>query len=350
MTSKKFLLAVLITITIPVFAQQPDMTLIPYRQGNLWGYATTDKKIVIAALYNEVNFFYLGLASVKKGDKYGYIDKAGTLVIPCQYFSAKHFQFGYFDNPAKHKTDTVFFAGASLKSDGYEICINPKGVRMPKCPAINENSVDNNRTELVTTEKIYNNVKANGDLYDKIIDDYKLGTDGDDNYYIAVKNNQLGVFNNKFEITVPFAHSMIKKWVVGGDVYLAVERDGKQGVLTAKGTTFIPVEQGLVQYIKTPAGKEYFLTIAGNTATLKDIKLSTVFTGSYSNIIYDNEDGLLLYSPEQIRGYYFINSNILVAPRFIDIVKLKGTNFIKVTTDAGKTGYINSKGEEFFSE
>ena len=350
MTRKKFLLAVLITITIPAFAQHADMTLIPYRQGNLWGYAGTDKKIVIAASYNEADFFYQGLASVKKGNRYGYINKAGKLVIPYKYFSAKHFQFGYFDNPAKHKTDTVLFAGASLKSDGYEICINPKGVRMPKCPALNENSVDNNRTELVTTEKIYTNIKANGDLYDKIIDDYKLGNEGDDNYYIAVKNNQIGVFNNKFEIVVPFAHSMVKKWVVGGDVYLAVERNGKQGVLNAKGATFIPVEQGLVQYIKTPDGREYFLTIAGNIGTLKDIKLSTVFTGSYSNIIYDNEAGLMLYSPEQKRGYYFINNNILVAPRFIDIVKLKGTNFIKVTTEAGKTGYINSNGDEFFSE
>ena len=34
----------------------------------------------------------------------------------------------------------VLFAGASLRADGYEICINTKGETMPKCPAINESS------------------------------------------------------------------------------------------------------------------------------------------------------------------------------------------------------------------
>ena len=115
---------------------------------------------------------------------------------------------GYFDDLANNKTDTILFAGASLRKDGYEICINTRGERMPKCPAINENSVANNNSIADTSEKVYGMVVANGNLYDKIIDDYKI-TGSDDNYYIAVKNNLLGVFNNKFAVVIPFVHSFI---------------------------------------------------------------------------------------------------------------------------------------------
>jgi hypothetical protein len=351
MSSKNFLLAALITIAFPAFAQQPDMSLIPYRQGDQWGYASPDKKIVIAPTHDEANLFYEGYASVKKGDRYGYINKAGKLVIPYQYFSAKHFRFGYFDNPSKHKSDTVLFAGASLKTDGYEICINTKGIRMPKCPAINENAVADNDNTGMVTQKVYSNVKANGDLYDKILDDYKLGTDGDDNYYIAVKNNLLGVFNNKFAIVVPFSNSLVKKLVIGSTVYLLVERNGMQGVLNADGSTYIPVENGVVQYIKAANGKEYFVVIKDNTGTLKDIKLNTVFTGNYTNMVYDKEgDGLVLSSADAHRGFYFLNTNVLVAPKYVDAVVVKGTNYLLVTSDTGKKGYINNKGDEFFVE
>jgi hypothetical protein len=31
--------AFFIVLSLPAFAQQPDLSLIPYRQGDLWGYA-----------------------------------------------------------------------------------------------------------------------------------------------------------------------------------------------------------------------------------------------------------------------------------------------------------------------
>lgn len=349
MNSKKLLPVYFMVLTLPVFAQQADMSLIPYRQGNLWGYASPDKRIIIQPAYNEANFFYEGYASVKKGDKYGYVNKAGKVVIPFNFYIAKHFRYGYFDNPAKHKTDTVLFAGASQRPDGYEICINTSGVRMPKCPAINESSVEDKSTETVS-QKLYSNVKANGDIYDKIIDDYKLGTDGDDNYYIAVKNNLLGVFNNKFEIVVPFVHNLVKKLVIGSTVYLLVEKNGVQGVLNANGSVYIPVENANLYFVKTTAGKEYFVVQHGTEGSLKDTKLNNVFTGNYTNIVYDKDAGFTLTGPDQLRGYYFLNTNVTVAPRFADVKFIPGADIIWVTTATGKGGYINSKGDEFFSE
>ena len=78
MNIKKILLGCFVMTASGTFAQQTDMSLIPYRQGDKWGYATFDRKVVIAPKYNEANWFSEGYASVKIGSKYGYINKAGN--------------------------------------------------------------------------------------------------------------------------------------------------------------------------------------------------------------------------------------------------------------------------------
>ena len=57
MNSKNLILVLFLAFAIPVFAQEPDMSLIPYRKGNLWGYAAPDKSIVITPEYEEANIF-----------------------------------------------------------------------------------------------------------------------------------------------------------------------------------------------------------------------------------------------------------------------------------------------------
>jgi len=64
--------------------------------------------------------FFGGYAAVKKGGKYGYINRQGKVVIPFKFFTAKPFRYGYVDNKAKGKADTVLFAGASPKMMGLK--------------------------------------------------------------------------------------------------------------------------------------------------------------------------------------------------------------------------------------
>lgn len=85
------------SISLTGFAQ----TLIPYRSGELWGYCTPDKKIVIPPQYERAGWFNDGLALVAKGcnadcydrydGKWGYIDVKGKEVIPLQYDEALRF-------------------------------------------------------------------------------------------------------------------------------------------------------------------------------------------------------------------------------------------------------------------
>ncbi|RYD63833.1 MAG: WG repeat-containing protein, partial [Verrucomicrobiaceae bacterium] len=149
------------------------LSLIPYRVGDKWGYASPDRNVVIAPKYNDAGWFSEGLAAVKVGSKYGYINTSGKLVIPAKFTVAKSFRKGYVPNEKTSGGDSVIFAGASLQASGYEICINNKGNRMGKCPAINENSVAENNVPLTVNEKTYS-LPNSGGLFDKILDDYKV--------------------------------------------------------------------------------------------------------------------------------------------------------------------------------
>lgn len=62
-----------------------ELILIPYRNGNKYGFCYSNKRVIIPVAYDEVGFFSEGLAPVRLNGKWGYIDSKGTLVIPTIY-------------------------------------------------------------------------------------------------------------------------------------------------------------------------------------------------------------------------------------------------------------------------
>lgn len=358
MTSKNFLLALLLLCSLPVFAQEPDMSLIPYRKGNLWGYATSEKSMAITPVYEEANLFYEGFAVVKKGGKYGYINKEGKVVIPFKYFSAKPFRVGFYGSDtkpnAKEKAPavqkTVLFAGASLLANGYEICIDTKGVQLAKCPAISENSLtDINKPDSVVIVSNYSTIQKS-DLFDKIVGDYKIIAGADETYYIATRNNTYGVFNNKFDVIVPFEYSMIEKTNIGAMVYLKVEKAGQKGVLFGTGSPYLAVENTRLQQVKAANGRSYFIYTKDGQTGLKDTRYQNVVETIYSDIAYDAAgSGFILTAPGPYKGFAFLDEGVLL-PRFADVKPLKGGKFVMVKNAEGKWGYVNNKLVEFFED
>ncbi|WP_052594263.1 WG repeat-containing protein [Aureispira sp. CCB-QB1] len=56
--------------------------IIPFRQGEKWGYCTRDKDFIITPQYDQAAPFVGTIARVMLGDKYGLIDKTGSIVVP----------------------------------------------------------------------------------------------------------------------------------------------------------------------------------------------------------------------------------------------------------------------------
>ena len=330
------------------FSQQIDLSMIPYRQGDKWGYATPDNKITIAPKYAEAGWFSEGYAAVKVGNKYGYINKAGKLVIPAKFTVAKSFRKGFMPMAGKEGGDSILFAGASVRTDGYEICINAKGATMPKCPAIPENSVAENRIPVQTVVRQKNYSVPNSDgLFDKIVDDYKM-TNSDETYYIALKGNRYGVFNSKFETLVPFDYDSIHL-VRTANPYLEVSKGGMFGIINGAGQMRIQPENTKIFSVQASDGKDYVIVKRGGKTYIKDPENNDIMSQGYSDIIYDGKGGFILTGDDNMRGYYYTDHRT-VNPKYTDIKAIEGTNYLLVKTFSGKLGYISSAGNEYFVE
>ena len=331
------------------------MSLIPYRKADLWGYANPDKTIAIKPQFQEADLFSEGFAVVKKGGKYGYINKEGKVVIPFKFYSAKAFRVGYKDLKKDFKPGdgtlnaqkAVLFAGAAPNADGVEICIGTNGIKIPQCPAIPDNSApDVNKTTTVTVEKNYSTIKKS-DLFDKITDDYKMVPGADETYYIAVRNNNYGVFNNKFEVLVPFEYSKIEKMTVGGMTYLMVDKNGMKGVLFGNGSPYMAVDNSRLDYIEAGNGNRYFIFTEDGKTGLKDTKYKMIAAPVYNDISYVEGKGFILTGADNEKGFIFLNNNIL-EPKYAEVKPLKDGAYLRVKTTDGKFGYISSNNVEFF--
>ena len=353
----KFLVAVILVIfSAPVFAQTADMSLIPYRKGDLWGYATTEGIVAIKAEYTKADLFHEGLAAVQKGGKYGYINKEGKVVIPIKFYVAKPFRFGYFPKGGKILTaddldeqQLVLFAGASLRTDGYEICINTKGEAMTKCPAIPENSAPEvNKPSTVTYERNYSTIQKS-ELFDKIIADYKLIEGSDETYYIAIRSNKYGVFNNKFEVILPFEYTKISNIMIGAMNYLIADKEGMKGVFFGNGSPYVTVENSRLDFIETPDARKYFIIAKDGKTGVKDMRHNYVVPMNYTDVTYDSTGHGFILSNNPLKGYYFLNNRI-EEPVYKEVKGLPDGAFIMVKNDADKWGYINSNAVKFFED
>lgn len=358
MKSKILILSTALLISFSVFAQKADMSLIPYRQGDLWGYASTDRTIVIKPQFDDAELFHEGFAVVKKVDKYGYINTEGKIVIPIKYYKANAFRFGFFPVAGKAKSEdnnlhsekTVLFAGASLSKNGYEICIDTKGQQMPKCPAIPENSApDINKPQQVVETSNYSTIQKS-ELFDKIVDNYKLVPGADQSYYIATRNKSYGVINNSFQVILPFDFTMITKKNMGGMMYLLAEKNGMHGVFFGNGSPYISMDNTKLQTVSTRSMANYFIVTKDGKTGVKDLTHNFIVESKYADIVYDGTgDGFILTSADGKKGYRFTNGKI-VEPEYADIKCLPNGEYIKIKTMAGKSGYINNQGLNFFEE
>ncbi len=112
---KRLTLLLFICALLPVTASAQQ--LIPYRKGELWGYADATLKIRVRPEYDAVGRWGRGgLAWVRRGDRYGYVNSTGRLVIPLKYEGA-----GDFNGSGT----------AWVRLDGSSFCLDTSGNRVP---------------------------------------------------------------------------------------------------------------------------------------------------------------------------------------------------------------------------
>jgi len=277
-------LVILLTLLSSLSSIAKDFSLIPYRQGDKWGYCDKNEKIIIKPKFERSYWFAdNGLARVKIKEKYGYIDKSGEIKIEAKFESADDFSF----------------SGALVHLNGTKYCINKEGelevtdaTNSFGCSglefAADEESICSNCCEAFEINGEYGIVCKKIDYienefkttaYDSIPAQYDTvySTIGFSNEFmplIAYKGNKAGMVDSKNNIVYDFEFDSIriisyntfllksstnwtlrdtsntlyqniteyKSYIFYSGYYFPVKVKGKWGVLNSKGEEIIPFQ------------------------------------------------------------------------------------------------------------
>lgn len=202
--------------------------LIPISKEGKFGYINKVGKEVIPCQFEDaLAFTNSGLARVQKGGKYGFINEKGVVVIPCQYEKATSFRKDF----------------AVVTKSGVKYTLDKNGVERR-----NENVTE--ETEVLCQIQV---VEKNG-LYGIKSDDGKMLTacvfDQIETFeagYAPVKIvNRWGVIDCTGKIVVPCLYDDVK---YNGEGLFSVKVAGKRGVINAKGQSLLKGDTKMVKWM-----------------------------------------------------------------------------------------------------
>lgn len=107
------------------------MVLFPRQVDGKWGFVNGDGVPMIKYVFDEVKPYSEGLAGVRQGNKWGFIDVGGNLVVPFR-FEVDGFDLSSQHLP-KYQEPLMFYQGKAWIAnlhDGTKLCINKKGVNV----------------------------------------------------------------------------------------------------------------------------------------------------------------------------------------------------------------------------
>ena len=100
------------------------------KEGHLYGFVDKDNKYVIPAKFEEAGSFREGLARVKVNDKWGFIDKTGKYVIQPQFEETFDFGTDFYNNMTRVRINGKW--GVINKTGGYVVSAKYGSIWVPR--------------------------------------------------------------------------------------------------------------------------------------------------------------------------------------------------------------------------
>jgi len=293
------------------------------KKGDKWGFVNTSGKLVIPIQFDDPNTFNKGYTQVSKGGKAGIIDKTGKVLVPFQYdyigsyndglFSTRDMRnkYGFIDSTGKvvipfeyDEVNISWFSGG--------LAIVQKNSKWGAIDKTNKAVIPFVWEELSINDgfdKGFVIAKKKGKpvLVDKTgkeinlpaIDTYKTITPVDNNRLIVEDNaGKVGMIDITGKVIVPLNYKYMSDFNFG---YAVVEGDSGRFLLDEKGKTYFEKSPYLNLNVLT---SQLFY---GNTATddnmyLFDINGKKIIEQGFGNII-PLADDLLLVNKDGVAWY-----------------------------------------------
>lgn len=310
--------------------------------------ADTSKQlsVVIEPLYDSIGFFVENIAYAQRGDRFGYIDKLGNMVIPFVYEGAKSFSNGF----------------AGIKINGKWGYINKVGeiVIEPKYEDVN---VFNNGYAMVKIDGKYGSIDNTGRIVTECIYDDVSWMSGEE--LIGVKlNGKWGYCDEKGTLIIPARYSasrfMLNQPGKFCEGLAYVECEGKFGYIDKMGNsiiTFTPVDERygcrLTNFSEGVATVEYrcydqqYIDKEGNVIA-KGLVCSPFSEGmarvsvTHSKSAFINKSGQIIINEGKRKFFNGVNETD-VRIQFGGSVFKEGVAHVSVTHDCW--GYIDITGK-----
>ncbi len=222
------------------------------------------------------NFYsteYIDLLKATKKDLVGLINtKTGKMVLPFEFQSLNHVENNIFIAEKAGKYGIINLDNKELLPCQYDDISTIKlGYKVKKGNLVG--LLDSNFKQILPTE------------FEDIKDGYK------DNVYI-LKNNKMGIANNKGEILLQPEYEEI----TNSNKHIQVKKEGKKGLLTHELTVFIPCEyDNITYYIDSFTPERPFTAFQKNKLTgVFDEKGKEIIPPLYEEIdLYDSRDNIV---------------------------------------------------------
>ncbi|ALD22321.1 hypothetical protein AM218_15270 [Hymenobacter sp. DG25A] len=252
---KKWLFVALFSFGLVAFTPAGEWSsgeLIPFRQGEKWGYTDRNRRLILPLRYDEAGPFVEELAWVRVAGLYGYIDGSGYAVTPTHFTKASNFTRGR----------------ATVELNGETFAIDVAGKRLP----ISETPAP--EVEYLSLGDIVRKAGKLGfrftvgsttvpAIYDEILEDYR-------GLLFVRQGSQWGAINRKGKVVLPVIYESIKVTAANDYSYPIVQQAGLLGYLDADGHLLVKPKYraaepfvGGVARVETPDGRVGYIDSTG---------------------------------------------------------------------------------------
>lgn len=303
-----------------------ELNLIPYTQGDKLGYFNSEGKIVINPQFSSGSTFHDGLALVRStGDepKWGFINEEGKFVINAVYKRATVFQDGIAfvvsDNGAptaiNKKGESLF-----VLKDAEEVNLMSEGLAAYVVKDKNENKwgfVDKNGKTVINPQ--FSFVKE--------FSDGKCAVKNEEGKWGYIDKDGKIVINYQFDLAYSFKNGKA-----------TVELDNKEGIIDEEGKYLINPQYSSIQQ----DGKKFIVNQDGKVGwSDKDGKF--IINPQFDHAFYFHNQDLAAFESDDKYGYIDEEGKIVINPQFdFALPFVKGKALVK---SSGKYGIINEEGK-----
>ncbi len=359
---KKLQISLVILFTI-IFnladAQNNNDILIPYRKGDKWGYCDTNAKIIIAPIYDEVDFFgyfnssFSNIALVKTNGKQGLINTNGKEILPLIFDKIDHLSCGKIQDKILRvrigdKYGLVTYENKAItKMEFSSLEFDEKYcyfVQDFSCPTRFYGIVNNNYYTISAEGK---KTKISKKDYDEISEGVSFMQDDammDD----IDHNHESRKSSVKIDSLLKYGIDSISNEKIPNSPFYKIYKNGKVGACDKIRYFMLPQYDEIKDY--NGGG---FLVILNEKYGLVNIE-GKVFMPyqKYDSVDFKNST-YLITQKNNLKGIYMIGDRMMIQPIYQDIAgwsHVVNWNYVLKVRQNNKWGYISDKGIEYFED